>query len=285
MTMGLVDVTPNVGMPTETVPIQATSNALDANVDMAAFWFTGAEGEGYGIIATPPAGSTLLTEAKVYCVGFVDPWFGPYCYPGESQLIQVHSAVAANPGEALDTGFFTAGYDGEFLVTLRDSSGTAAGTETFGLTLGKPVCDLDSTRCTGNSLETCNGYGWEETEVCAGECAVIGEVGACVTLIDSLPFTTTTARPPDYSYHYYKLELAADATVDIEMTMADCNDDDTMLTLLDDTGTEVAYNDDNTDLCARILGQSITGGATYYIEAYVYYWSPSADYTLTVTAQ
>lgn len=285
MTMGLVDVTPNVGMPTETVPIQATTSALEANVDMAAFWFTAAEGEGYGIIATPPNGSTLLTEVNVYCVGFVDPWFGAFCYPGESQLIQVHTATAANPGEALDSGFFTAGYDGEFLVVIRDASGTATGTETYGISLGKPVCDLDATRCTGNTMETCNGYGWTETEVCANECAMIGEAGACVKSITSLPYTDTAARPADYAFNYYKLELAADATVDIEMIMGNCIDDDTMLVLLDDTGAEIASNDDGADYCGRIIGQAITGGTTYYIGAYVYTWSPSNDYTLTVTAQ
>jgi hypothetical protein len=285
MSMGLVDVTPNVGMPTETVPIQATTNALETNVDLAAFWFTAAEGEGYGIIATPPNGSTLLTEVQVFCVGIMDPWFGAFCSPGETQLIQVHTATAANPGEALDSGFFTAGYDGEFLVVIRDASGTATGTETYGISLGKPVCDLDSTRCTGNAMETCNGYGWTETEVCANECAMIGEAGACVKSITSLPYTDTAARPADYAFDYYKMELAADTTVDIEMIMGNCIDDDTMLVLLDDTGAEIVSNDDGADYCARIIGEAITGGTTYYIGAYVYTWSPSNDYTLTVTAQ
>jgi hypothetical protein len=275
-------------MPTETTPIQTTTNALDANVDVAAFRFTGAEGEGYGIIATPPNGSTLLTEVQVFCEGFYDPWFGSFCYAGESQLVKVHGATAANAGEALDTGFFTAGYDGEFLVVIRDTSGTAAGTETYGVTVGKPVCELDATRCTGNTLEVCNGYGWTEQEVCAVACETIGEEAACIKLIDSLPYTDTTARPPDFAYNYYKMELAADATVDIEMTMGDCYGDDTMLVLLDDTGAEVNYHDDidyPDNKCALIEGQAITGGATYYIAAFVYSSSTSADYTLTVTAQ
>jgi hypothetical protein len=203
-------------------------------------------------------------------------------------LVQVHTATAAAPGEALDTGFFTATYDGEYVVVIRDTSGTAVGTETYGLTLGKPVCDLDATRCTGNTLETCTGYEWEETEVCANECAMIGEEGACVKLIDSLPYTDTAARPADYALNYYKLELAADATVDIEMTMGDCFGDDTMLYLLDATGEQIAYHDDVNypdDKCALIEGQAITGATTYYIGAYVYPSSVSADYTLTVTAQ
>ena len=76
------------------------------------------------------------------------------------------------------------------------------------------------------------------------------------------------------------------ATVDIEMTMGNCIDDDTLVVLLDDTGAEVASNDDNgTDYCSLIAGQAVTGGTTYFIGAYVFTWSPSADYTLTVTAQ
>ena len=287
MTMGLVDVTPNVGMPTETVPIQATTNALDANVDMAAFWFTAMAGEGYGVIATPPNGSTLVTEVQVFCTSIMDPWFGPYCAPGGTGLLQVHLATAANPGEALDSGFFTAGMDGEYLVVIRDASATATGTETYAVTLGKPVCDLDATQCNADgNLETCNGYGWTETEVCANECAMIGGEGACVKLISSLPYTDTETRPADYAFNYYKMELAADATVDIEMTMGDCFDDDTVVVLLDATGAEIASNDDTADdFCSLLAGQAITGGTVYYIGAYVYTWSLSNDYTLTVTAQ
>jgi hypothetical protein len=288
LTMGLVDVTPNVGMPTETVPIQVTTNALDANVDMAALRFTAATGEGYGIIATPPNGSTLLTEVQVFCEGFYDSWFGAFCWAGEPQLVQVHTATAADAGEALDTGFFTAEYDGEYLVAIRDTSGTATGTETYAVTVAKPVCDLDATRCNGDVLEVCDGYGWNEAEVCAEECATIGEEAACVKLISSLPYTDNTPRPPDYAFNYYKMVLPSDATVDIEMTMGDCYGDDTMLYLLDAAGEQIAYHDDvdyPADKCALIEGQAITASTTYFIAAYVYPSSVSANYHLSITAQ
>jgi hypothetical protein len=292
MTMGLVDVTPNVGMPIDTTPIQVTTNALEANVDMAAFRFTVVEGADYGIIATPPSGSTLLTEVKVYCEGFVDPWYGAFCQPGSPQMIEVHGATATEAGGALDIGFFSSEYDGEYLVVIRDASGTATGTEAYAVTVGKPVCDVDSTRCNADgNVEICDGYGWTEHEVCVNECATIGESAACVKLITSLPYTDTAARPADRSYNYYKLKLTADATVDIEMIMGDCmgDDDDPKLVLLDDTGAWIAFNDDidqDADkYCSLIEDQVITGGTTYYIGAYVFSWSVPADYTLTVTAQ
>jgi hypothetical protein len=287
MTMGLVDVKPNVGMPTDTTPVQATTNALEANVDMAAFRFTAALGEGYGIVATPPTGSSLLTEVQVFCEGFVDPWFGAFCWPGEAQLVQVLSVTAANAGDALDTGFFVSDYDGEYLVVIRDAGGTATGTETYGVTIGKPVCDLDAARCNADgNLETCNGYGWAESEVCADECATIGDSAACVKLITSLPYNDTAPRPADYAFNYYKMVLPSDATVDIEMTMGDCFSDDTLLILLDDTGAEIASSDDTaTDYCSLIEGRAVTGATTYYIGAYVYSWSVAGNYHLSVTAQ
>jgi hypothetical protein len=70
--------------------------------------------------------------------------------------------------------------------------------------------------------------------------------------------------------------------------MGDCFGDDTLLVLLDETGAEVNFHDDidyPNNKCALIAGQAITGGTIYYIGAFVYSFSASNDYTLTVTAQ
>jgi len=288
LTMSFLGIDDSVGQPADGVPVTATSSALDADLAMTAFKFTGVVDQSYAVVATPPAGSALDSEVAVYYFASVDAEGYLTANADGTIPVQLKVATSAASGDPVDTTFFTTPYTGDLLVIIRDTSGTAAGTETYDLSIGKSVCELGLSQCNvDGNLEVCDGYGWEET-VCADECAMIGEEAACVTLINSLPYSSTDPRPAEGEINYYKMELSADATVDIEMTMGDCYNDDTILRLLDATGEQIAYNDDinyPADACSLISGQAITGGTVYYIAASVYYYSVSADYTLSVTAQ
>lgn len=172
LTMGMVSITDSVGTPTVDTPVTATTDGVDENTFTTAFYFTAEANEGFKIVAAPSSGMTVSPQINV--LASLDPEGVPDpAGPGAFQL-------ATASGDPADTGFFTAPYDGDLLVVINDTSGTAAGGETFDIEIHKAFCAPGSTQCAGDTFQVCeDGTAWVDVETCSGDTTCVAGAG-CV---------------------------------------------------------------------------------------------------------